>query len=67
MGGRPLTCLNLLAFPANKLGQEILHGIIAGAAEKILEAGAVLAGGHSIEDEEPNLAWQLPGWFISKI
>ena len=41
MGGRPLTCLNLLAFPANKLRQEILHGIIAGAAGKILEAGAV--------------------------
>ena len=33
---------------------------------KILEAGAVLAGGHSIEDEEPSLAWQLLGWFIPK-
>ena len=61
MGGRPLTCLNLLAFPANKLGQEILHGIIAGAAEKILEAGAVLAGGHSIEDEEPKFGLAVTG------
>ena len=61
MGGRPLTCLNLLAFPANKLGQEILHGIIAGAAEKILEAGAVLAGGHSIKDEEPKFGLAVTG------
>ena len=61
MGGRPFTCLNLLAFPANKLGQEILHGIIAGAAEKILEAGAVLAGGHSIEDEEPKFGLAVTG------
>jgi len=61
MGGQPLTCLNLLAFPANKLRQEILHGIIAGAAEKILEAGAVLAGGHSIEDEEPKFGLAVTG------
>lgn len=61
MGGRPLTCLNLLAFPFNKLGQGILQGIIAGAAEKILEAGAVLAGGHSIEDEEPKFGLAVTG------
>ena len=53
--------MNLLAFPANKLGQEILHGIIAGAAGKILEAGAVLAGGHSIEDEEPKFGLAVTG------
>lgn len=61
MGGRPLTCLNLLAFPADKLPDDILHGIIAGAAEKILEAGAVLAGGHSIEDEEPKFGLSVTG------
>ena len=66
MGGQPLTCLNLLAFPANKLGPEILQGIIAGAAEKILEAGAVLAGGTVSKMKNPSLAWQLPGWFIPK-
>jgi selenide,water dikinase len=53
--------LNLLAFPANKLGQEVLHGIIAGAAGKILEAGAVLVGGHSIEDEEPKFGLAVTG------
>ncbi len=61
MGGRPLTCLNLLGFPADKLGEDVLHGIIAGAAEKIREAGAVLAGGHSIEDEEPKFGLSVTG------
>jgi selenide,water dikinase len=61
MGGRPVTCLNLVAFPAGKLDNEILHGIIAGALEKITEAGAVLAGGHSIEDDEPKFGLAVTG------
>jgi selenide,water dikinase len=61
MGGRPLTCLNLVAFPSKKLGPEILHGIVAGALEKINEAGAVLAGGHSVEDDEPKFGLSVTG------
>ena len=45
MGGKPLTCLNLIGFPTDQLGPEILHGIVEGALSKITEAGAVLAGG----------------------
>ena len=43
MGGRPLTCLNLMAFPSQHLGPEVMHGIVEGALSKITEAGAVLA------------------------
>jgi len=61
MGGRPITCLNLVAFPAKKLAPEILHQIIAGALDKITEAGAVLAGGHSIDDDEPKFGLAVTG------
>jgi selenide,water dikinase len=61
MGGRPVTCLNLVAFPSAKLDNEILHGIIAGALTKITESGAVLAGGHSIEDDEPKFGLAVTG------
>jgi selenide,water dikinase len=61
MGGRPITCLNLVSFPSKKLDPEILHQIISGALNKITEAGAVLAGGHSIEDDEPKFGLAVPG------
>ncbi|MEM6795867.1 MAG: selenide, water dikinase SelD [Acidobacteriota bacterium] len=61
MGGRPIACLNLVGFPADKLDPEILHGIVAGALDKITEAGAVLAGGHSTEDEEPKFGLSVTG------
>lgn len=61
MGGRPLTCINLVAFPSGKLGPEVLHGIVAGGLDKITEAGAVLAGGHSIEDDEPKYGLAVTG------
>jgi len=61
MGGRPLTCLNLVAFPSKKLASEVLHQIVAGALNKINEAGAVLAGGHSIEDDEPKFGLAVTG------
>ena len=61
MGGRPVTCLNLVAFPSNKLAPEMLHQMIAGALNKITEAGAVLAGGHSIEDDEPKFGLSVTG------
>ncbi len=61
MGGRPLTCLNLVAFPSDKLPEEILHDIIRGAAIKIAEAGAQLVGGHTIMDEEPKFGLAVTG------
>lgn len=61
MGGRPVTCLNLVCFPADELGPEILAGIVRGARQKIDEAGAVLAGGHTVEDPEPKFGLAVTG------
>ena len=61
MGGKPLTCLNLAGFPAGKLPDEVLHGIIEGALSKITEAGAVLAGGHTTDDDEPKFGLAVTG------
>jgi selenide,water dikinase len=61
MGGRPITCLNLVGFPTDKLPPEVLHRIVAGALAKITEAGAVLAGGHTTEDEEPKFGLSVTG------
>jgi selenide,water dikinase len=61
MGGQPVACLNLVSFPSNKLPPEVLHQIVAGALSKIAEAGAVLAGGHSVEDDEPKFGLAVTG------
>ena len=52
MGGDPLFCLNLVAFPDN-LDPAILTEIMRGGAEKVREAGAIIAGGHTVTDDEP--------------
>ena len=52
MGGVPKLALNVVAFP-NCLGPEVLEQILRGGADKVMEAGAVLAGGHTINDKEP--------------
>ena len=61
MGGKPLTCLNLIGFPMAELGSEVLQGIVEGALSKITEAEAVLAGGHTTEDEEPKFGLAVTG------
>ena len=61
MGGKPLTCLNLVGFPSQKLPPEILQGIVEGALSKITEAEAVLAGGHTTDDEEPKFGLAVTG------
>ena len=52
MGGRPFMALNVAALPPD-LPTEISAEILRGGAEKVLEAGVVLAGGHSVQDREP--------------
>lgn len=52
MGGKPLTALNIVCFPIDKLPAEILTRILEGAGKKLEEAGAVVLGGHSIKDTE---------------
>jgi len=61
MGGKPVACLNLVNFPSKKLPPEMLHQIVAGALSKITEAGAVLAGGHSVDDDEPKFGLAVIG------
>ena len=61
MGGRPVACLNLVGFPAKKLAPDVLNRIIAGGLSKINEAGAVLAGGHTIDDDEPKYGLAVTG------
>ena len=52
MGGRPLAAMNLLAFPCS-LGPDIVGEVVRGGAEKVAEAGAMIVGGHTIDDKEP--------------
>jgi selenide,water dikinase len=61
MGGRPIIALNLIMFPSRKLGMDILKGILQGGSEKVVEAGASLAGGHSVEDDEPKYGLAVTG------
>jgi len=60
MGGQPLFALNLVCFP-EKLGKNFLADILAGGAAKVLEADAVIAGGHSIYDHEPKYGLAVTG------
>lgn len=52
MGGTPYTAMNILCFPIKTLRKSMIAEILAGGLDKIREAGAILAGGHSLEDEE---------------
>lgn len=61
MGGRPLTALNIVCFPIKKLPKDVLKEILRGGLEKIHEAGAVLAGGHSVDDNELKYGLSVTG------
>ena len=60
MGGRPLTAMNLLAFPCS-MGADIVGEVVRGGAEKVTEAGAVTVGGHTIDDKEPKFGLSVFG------
>lgn len=60
MGGEVLFALNLIAFP-DHLGSDILREILRGGAEKVAEAGAVVVGGHSVNDKEPKYGLAVTG------
>ena len=61
MGGEPTVALNIVAFP-NCLDPAILGDILAGGADKVKEAGPVLVGGHSIQDDEPKYGLCVSGF-----
>jgi selenide, water dikinase len=60
MGGKPLVALSIAAFP-EELPVEAVRAVFDGAAEKVREAGAVLAGGHTIRDAEPKYGLAVVG------
>lgn len=61
MGGEPKVALNIVAFPSC-LDPEILGEILKGGADKVREAGAVLVGGHTIQDDEPKYGLSVSGF-----
>lgn len=61
MGGTPKTALNIVGYPVKKLGAEILSEILKGASDKVVEAGALTIGGHSIDDQEPKFGLSVTG------
>lgn len=61
MGGRPVTALNLVMFPAKHLDMGLLKEILRGGHDKAAEAGACLVGGHTVEDEEPKYGLSVNG------
>ncbi len=61
MGGEPLTALNLVAFSLEQLGDEVLREILRGGADVVRDAGAVIVGGHSIDDREPKYGLAVTG------
>ncbi len=62
MGGTPKTALNLVGFPVDKMDISVLRDIIQGGIDKTHEAGVVLLGGHSVEDEELKYGLSVTGF-----
>ena len=60
MGGRPLTALSIVAYPA-KGDLDDLEAILRGGTDKIQEAGCVVLGGHSVADEEIKFGYAVTG------
>ena len=61
MGGRPLTAMIIVCFPIQQMEKTVLKEILLGGLEKIHEAGAALAGGHSIDDQELKYGLSVTG------
>ncbi len=61
MGGVPMTVMNIVGYPIDKLGPEMLTEILRGSADKVKESGAALIGGHSIDNKEPIIGLSVTG------
>jgi selenide,water dikinase len=61
MGGKPLTAMNIVCFPVNKMDIAILREILRGGLQKMQEAGVLLIGGHSVEDDELKYGLSVTG------
>ena len=61
MGGVPVSALNLVAYPLETLGPELLGEILRGGGDAVAAAGASIVGGHSIDDPEPKYGLAVTG------
>ena len=61
MGGPPLTAMNVVCFPVKSMDKAVLKEILRGGLDTIHEAGAVLVGGHSVEDPEIKYGLSVTG------
>src|SRR5215218_4916630 len=61
MGGTPVSALNLVAYPLETLGPDVLREILRGGADAAAAAGASIVGGHSIDDPEPKYGLAVTG------
>lgn len=61
MGGKPLTALNIVGFPSGDMPPSILTEILRGGNDKVVEAGAVVVGGHSVKDKELKFGISVTG------
>lgn len=60
-GGKPLTAMNIVCFPVKTMDISVLKEILAGGLEKMHEAGVILVGGHSVEDNELKYGLSITG------
>jgi len=61
MGGRPITALNIACFDPQAAPADVWANVLLGAHDKVVESGAVLVGGHSVEDSEPKFGLAVTG------
>jgi len=61
MGGKPVVAMNIICFPINKMDISVLQEILKGGLEKMREAGVLLVGGHSVEDDELKYGLSVTG------
>lgn len=61
MGGNPLLAANICCFPVSCLPLEVVEQILQGGLSKVNEAGAILSGGHTIDDQEPKYGLSVIG------
>jgi selenide, water dikinase len=61
MGGKPLTAMNIVCFPIKTMDKSVLRDVLLGGLEKMREAGVLLMGGHSVEDNEIKYGLSVTG------
>ncbi|MDP2899161.1 MAG: selenide, water dikinase SelD [bacterium] len=61
MGGNPLTALSIIGFPIEKLSHKVMNQILRGGIDKMSEAGVVVIGGHSINDQDIKFGFAVTG------